>query len=162
MIGGNNNAYEICIDAASATAAGTITSQVIDTLISSSLNTRANYLSLPIWSTTSDVVSNCPTVLKLQEADVTNTSSFTDIVAFVGGTQTSATVGYVIPNWPTATTQQVQVAFEVDLKARKRYIRLLVSPATSQTYKAIAILSRSGIASATAAYKNVSGIVVSG
>lgn len=148
-------AYALCIDAASATNGGTITSQVIDTLPG---GVKAEYLSLPIWSNTADVVSDTPSVLKLQEADVTNTSSFTDVTAFVGG----GAGGFTIPNDVTATQQLIKVLFNVNLIPRKRYLRLLISPRTSQTYSALAILSRNSVSPSTLASHNASGVVVSG
>jgi|GEM_PF-1591250 len=151
--------YEMCISAVSASAGGTVTSQTIDTIVN---NSKAHYLTIPVWSTTADVVSDCPSVLKLQEADVTNTSSFADIVAFVGGTATSATVGFVIPNDVTASTQQVKYVFNVNLLGRKRYLRMLVSPQTSQTFIATAILSREAIAPSSLASANVNQLLVTG
>jgi hypothetical protein len=49
-------------------------------------------IAIPTADTTTDGVSVC----KLSESDDT-TTTVTDVVAFVGGTQTSATVGYVLP-----------------------------------------------------------------
>ena len=159
MIHGANVAYEICIDRVSATAAGTVTSQIIDTIVNGQ---KSEYLQIPVWGTTADVVSDCPTVLKLQEADDTNTTSFANITAFVGGTATSSTVGFVIPNDVTSTTQLIKYCFNVNLLPRKRYLRLLISPATSQTYVALAILSRNAVVPTSIAGVNANGIVVNG
>lgn len=159
MIQGSSMAFALAIDATSATNGATITSQLIDTLPN---NQKCEYLTLAVWGSTADVVSDSPSVLKLQEADVTNTSSFTDIVAFVGGTATSATVGFVIPNDVTATQQLIKYSFFMNLLPRKRYIRALISPRTTQTLSALAILTRGAIAPSTLVSHNVQGVVVTG
>lgn len=97
-----------------------------------------DFMTLDVIATTADVVSNKPTVLKLQEADVTNASSFADISGTVGGTD------FTIPNANTAATAVVQNAykFNVDLRARKRYIQAVYSPQTTQNVTVVANLSR--------------------
>jgi hypothetical protein len=70
-------------------------------------------------------VSNKPTVCKLQEADDTNATSFADITAFATPT---------IPNANTAATAVLQnnYKFNVDCRARKRYLQPVYSPQTTQ------------------------------
>lgn len=63
--------------------------------------------------------TSAPAVLKLSEGDTT--SSYADIVAFTGGTETSTSVGFVIP---TAGTAPTFVVLDVDLKKRKRYLKI--------------------------------------
>jgi hypothetical protein len=124
------------LDETSKTAAATATA-LIDTL-------GFDHLALAIKAGTADVVSNKPTVLKLQEADTTDASNLVDIVGFRGGTALSATVDFVIPNANTAATAALQNTYQfgVDCRARKRYIGLSISPATTQLIKAVAVLSR--------------------
>lgn len=134
------NAYKfIALNPSSATNGATITSLNIDTAAQAGHDS----LVIDLISTTADVVSNSPSVLKLQESDDTVASNFADITAFVGGTAVGTSVGFVIPNGDTATTNAVYATFEVDLKPRKRYLRLVGSPRTTQTWAAIASLGRS-------------------
>lgn len=159
MIHGGAIAHQICIQGVSASAAGTVTSQIIDTIVNGQ---KAEFLTIPVFGTTADAVSNCPTVLKLQESDDTVTTNFANITAFVGGTATSSTVGFVIGNDVTATTTLAKYVFNVNLLPRKRYLRLLISPATSQTYYAVAELSRNAVAPTTLAGFNANANVVNG
>ena len=83
--------------------------------------------------------------LKLSESDtVTSPSSMTDIVAFTGGTETSSTVGFVIPGADELGPGSV-IAFQVDLKKRKKYLGLSITPgSTTMNIGAIGLLSKSG------------------
>src|SRR5262245_39091811 len=58
-----------------------------------------DWCTVDIWAATADVVSNKPTVVKLQEADDTNSTSFADITAFATPT---------IPNANTVATAVLQ------------------------------------------------------
>jgi hypothetical protein len=88
---------------------GATASGIIDTL-------GYDWATIDIIATTADVVSNKPTVCKLQEADDTNATSFADITAFATPT---------IPNANTAATAVLQnnYKFNVDCRARKRYLQ---------------------------------------
>jgi hypothetical protein len=118
------------LDETSTTAAATATAR-FDTL---------GYDHLTIWSVagTANVVSNKPTVLKLQEADTTDATNLANISGFVGGTD------FTIPNANTAATATLQndYQFNVDCRARKRYIVVSISPATTQLVKVVGVLSR--------------------
>lgn len=122
-------------------ASGATASGVIDTL-------GYDWATIDIIATTADVVSDGPTVVKLQEADVTNASSFADITAFA----TPAT----IPNANTAATAVLQnnYKFNVDLRGRKRYLQPIYSPQTTQTVTIIANLGRAEQSPVTAAKAN--------
>lgn len=123
---------------------GATASLTIDTL-------GADTMSVDVLLARTSSATNVPTVLKLQEADVTNTSSFADIS---GATGTSAfTSG--------STTAGNIVKFDVTLVgARKRYLRLQVSPLTTQVVGAIATLGRLEQMPTTAANANVDGWVI--
>jgi hypothetical protein len=99
-----------------------------------------DYVTIDVLLPTADVVSNKPTVLKLSESDDTVVTNFTDITAFVGG----GTGGFTIPNAITAATSITlpYATFNVDARARKRYLKLSVSPATTQVVNAVAQLTR--------------------
>lgn len=80
------------------------------------------------------------TTLKLGEGDTT--SAFTDIAGAVGGTS------FTIPV-PNTSAGDI-VKFDVDLKARKRYVQLtMVGDATTRVTTVLGILSRGEIAPQT-------------
>lgn len=90
-------------------------------------------------------VSSNPAVLKLAEGDTT--SSYTDIGVFTGDDTTD---GFTIPNADTESPQVIRM--NVDLRKRKRYLRLsLTSAGAAQLSAATIDLSRAedGIDSAT-------------
>jgi hypothetical protein len=124
---------------------GATASGIIDTL-------GYDWATIDIIATTADVVSDGPTVCKLQEADVTNSSSFADISAFSTPT---------IPNANTAATATLQnnYKFNVDLRARKRYLQAVYSPQTTQTVTVVANLGRGEQAPNTAAKANAMTLV---
>ena len=130
----------VAVNAAATTAAGTA-SGIIDTI-------GYDFATIDIVASVADVVSNSPTVVKLQEADVTNASSFADIAAFATPSP--------MPNANTAATAVVQNnhKFNVDCRARKRYLQVVYSPRTTQTISVIANLGRGEQAPVTAAKAN--------
>ena len=65
--------------------------------------------------------SSNPSVLKLMQSDTTDASNFANITGFVG----DATDGFVIPPAGAAATI---VRLNVDARARKRYLQVVVSP----------------------------------
>jgi hypothetical protein len=133
--------YQQLVQASSATAAATITSRNYDSL-GPNTNAKHDYCTIVVLGTTTDTTTDQPTVLKVQECDTTVASSFADITAFVGGTATSTSVGYVIPAGRTATAINVIAVFNINMIRRKRYLRVLISPATTQTFSVLAIGSR--------------------
>lgn len=124
------------LDETSKTAAATATAR-FDTL-------GYDHLAIMIRAGTADVVSNKPTVLKLQESDDTVVTNLVNISGAVGGTALSTSVDFVIPNANTVATAVLQndYQFSVDLRGRKRYIVAVISPATTQLIKAVGVLSR--------------------
>src|SRR6185295_16602980 len=106
----------VAVNAVSKTAAATA-SGLIDTL-------GYDWCTIDIIAATADVVSNKPTVLKLQEADTTDATNLVDVVGTRGGTALSSSVDFVIPNANTAATAVLQnnYKFNVDCRARKRYL----------------------------------------
>lgn len=110
-----------------------------------------NKLFLQIWATTADVVSNKPSVLKLQHSDTTDATNFSDISGGVGGTD------FTIPNADTSNPNGY--GFNVDLRGKKRYVQAVISPRTTQTILATASLHRSDQMSVTAAKAGVLALV---
>jgi hypothetical protein len=150
MLGNQFNSYVIAINAASATNGETITSGNIDRL-------NADAITIAVIGTTSNNATNNPATFKLQESDTTDATNFSDITAFVG----DGTGGFTIPNSPTATTTAPFAELNLNLVGRKRYLRLLISPLTTQTYTALALLSRNKESPDSAGEKNVA-VTVSG
>lgn len=111
------------------TNAGTCAIVAIDTL-------GYDFASIDVALTKADVVSNKPTVFKLREADVSTTNSTTiaDVSGFVGGTD------WTIPNANTSVDNIYR--FDVDCRARKRYLFFTISPATTQEINVNVRLSR--------------------
>lgn len=134
--------------------AGATASGLIDTL-------GYDWATIDIIAATADVVSNKPTVLKLQEADTTDATNLVDVVGTRGGTQLSTSVDFVIPNANTAATAVLQntYTFNVDCRARKRYLSPTISPATTQVITIIAKLGRGEQAPVTAAKANTMTLV---
>ena len=88
-----------------------------------------------------DTASSAISVLKLSEGDTT--SAFTDIVAFTGGTAVSTSVGFVIPSADTSTPPDVRM--DIDLRQRKRYLKIWITPGVAGLMEATSHLSRAGV-----------------
>lgn len=121
-----------------ATATGTLDTQGYD------------YLVLDVGTTTSNTASNNPSVLKIGEGDTT--SAYTDVTTLVG----DGTGGFTIPN--AVTSGNWLCSFNLDLRKRKRHLKLSVSPVTTQTIWAQGRLLR-GDESFDAAAGDVKAIV---
>ena len=85
---------------------------------------------------TSNTVSNNPTTLKISESDITDATGYADITALVG----DGVGGFVIANADTANANQYR--FNIDCRARKRYLKLTASPLTTQAMVMTALLSK--------------------
>ena len=131
----------VAVNAAATTAAGTA-SGIIDTL-------GYEWATIDVIASVADVVSNSPTVVKLQESDVTNATSFADIAAFATP---------VLPNANTAATAALQNNFKFNVNCtaglRKRYLQAVYVPRTTQTVTVVANLGRGQTAPVTAAKAN--------
>lgn len=92
---------------------------------------------------TANVVSNNPSVLKISESDDTVVTNFADITALVG----DGSGGWTIPNANTSVDNAV--LFNVGLIGRKRYLKVTVSPTTTQLITATAHLTRGDEAPST-------------
>lgn len=143
----------IMINNASTTNAGTAAGYV-DTA-------GFDYLTISVLLPTADVVSNAPSVLRILESDLTTSptapTNYATISGFVSGTD------YTIPTtFLTAATQITMPwsVFNVDLRARKRFIRLEVSPRTTQIVTAEAELSRAEVTPTPTS--SVASVVING
>ena len=115
----------IAINQASTTNAATASGN-IDTL-------GFDYADIDVITTTSNDTTNNPSVLKLSESDDTVVTNFADITAFVGDTAFTIPAAVTQGNWGAK--------LKVDLRTRKRYLKVSVSPVTTQVITAIANLS---------------------
>lgn len=116
----------IAISQASTTNGATVTGN-IDTL-------GFDYATIDIIMSTSNALTNNPSTLKLSESDDTVVTNFSDVTGFVGDT------GFTIP--PAVTVGNWGVKFNLNLVGRKRYLRVTVTPLTTQSITAIANLHR--------------------
>lgn len=116
-----------------------------------------NYLAVDVLVNSTTGGTSPPTVLKFTEGDTTTAD--TAIAELTGGTATSASVGFVIPATTTAAPAGI-VRFNIDLKKRKRYLKISTTPliAGGQLIVATAHLSR-GIMPDTAAEAGVTALV---
>lgn len=142
----------VAINAVSATNGQTVTSSVIDTL-------GYDWATIDLIATTQSASTQAgsPTTLKLQEADVTNATSFGDIVGARGASATATNVDFLVPIGVTAGNNNYK--FNVDCRARKRYLSLVVAPTTTETFSAIVNLGRGEQAPVTAAKAGVLSLI---
>jgi hypothetical protein len=93
-------------------------------------------------------------VLKVEESDALSTG-YTDVTALVGG----GTGGFTIPA-VTDTNSAAIVQMDIDCRARKRYLKVSMTPGVTATLGIVAGLSKAEVAPTSAAEKNVIGWVV--
>ena len=92
-------------------------------------------------------------VLKVEESDSSG-SGYSNVTALVGG----GTGGFTIPTVSdTAATSVVKM--DIDTKAKKRYLKVSVTPSTAVNVAITARLSRGEVAPSTAAETGVIGLV---
>lgn len=108
---------------------------------------------IDVVMTTSNAATNNPSVLKLSESDDTVVTNFADISGFVGDTD------FTIAAAVTDTNSIWVAKFKVDLTGRKRYLKVSVTPLTTQVITAVANLGRPDTSPETAAKANVSNLV---
>lgn len=102
----------------------------------------------------STVAETTPEItLKLGEGDTT--SSFTDITAAVAG----GVGGFTKPVPPTNTSVANTMQFDVDTRARKRYLLLTVTPFTTKTVTSFASLGRPEVGPPAATSDNLTARV---
>lgn len=92
------------------------------------------------------------TVLKLEESD--NNSSYSNVTAFVGG----GTGGFTIPT-PSSTSADVVVRMDVDVRGKKRYLKITATPYTTGTVYTVARLGKGTDGPVSASAKGVNTTV---
>lgn len=136
----------------SATNAGTFTSANIDLL-------GVDYVTIDISATTQSASTQAgsPSLLKIQESDTTVASTFADVVGFRGGSATATNVDFVVAIGKTTGVNAYK--FNVDARNRKRYLNVVASPTTTQTFEVTANGFRAEQSPNTAAKAGVLNLV---
>ena len=136
----------------SATNAGTFTSANIDLL-------GVDYVTIDISATTQSASTQAgsPSVLKIQESDTTVVTSFADVVGFRGGSAIATNVDFVVGVGKTSGFNSYKL--NVDARARKRYLNVVISPTTTQTFSVSSNGFRAEQSPSTAAKANVLNLV---
>ncbi|HUX02001.1 MAG TPA: hypothetical protein VMY35_13580 [Phycisphaerae bacterium] len=101
--------------------------------------------------------SGTMSTFQIMEADVTTSATFAAIVALTGGTATSTSAGFVIASSPTAG--QYLSKFNVDLRGRKRYVKLALIPDVAVTATVVANLFKGEDAPITTTQVGVTNFV---
>lgn len=110
-----------------------------------------DYATIDVITTTSNAVTNNPSVLKISESDDTVVTNFSDVSGAVGDSD------FTIPN--AVTQGDWGVKFGIDLRGRKRYLKVSLSPVTTQSVTAIANLFKGDEGPDSAADANVKALV---
>ena len=122
------NAGSVAVIAPASTATNATAAGVIDTL-------GYEEVKVCVLLDSAGSTSNNPVTLSLTESD--DATTYAAIAAFTG----DATDGFTIPNADTANSQVVE--FNVDARARKRYLKVNVTPGTAaQIVGAVAVLGK--------------------
>lgn len=126
---------KLLLDAVTGTMSGTngatATSANIDLL-------GVDFVSIDIAATTQSASTQAgsPSVLKIQECDTTVASSFADVVGFRGGSALATNVDFVVGIGKTTGANAYKM--NIDARGRKRFINVVVSPTTTQTFEVTA------------------------
>lgn len=148
MVNLQNIRPEVVIKQEAATNGATLTSDAVDTK-------GYDYCTFLVHGTTSNSATNNPATLRVTESDDTVATNFAAIAALTG----DGASGFTIPNSPTATTTAPFAQLDVNLSGpRKRYLKVEVSPITTQTFSVIALLSRAEEAPVGTTEQNVAVI----
>lgn len=143
----------IALNAVSCATAATAVCAAIDTL-------GFDWATLDVWATTQvdTNLSSGPYVFKLTECD-TSSGTYADITGFRGGSATATNVDFLMGT-PAAATNVPMYKFNVDLRARKRYLKLAITTGSgTQTWYAYANLGRGEQSPSTAAKAGVLSLI---
>jgi hypothetical protein len=108
---------------------------------------------IDVIATSSNDTTNNPSVLKISESNDTVVTNFADVSGAVGDTD------FTIPAAYTNTASDFKVKFNIDLRNRKRYLKVSVSPVTTQIISAVANLSIGDEGPTSATDANVDALV---
>jgi len=118
-----------------------------------------DFVTIDVAATTQSASTQAgsPSVLKIQESDTTVVTSFADVVGFRGGSATATNVDFVVGIGKTSGSNQYK--FNVDARARKRYLNVVVTPTTTQTFYVTANGFRAEQSPSTAAKAGVLSLI---
>ena len=130
----------ICMIPPATVAAASTTEAGVDTL-------GYDYCTIDVMNGATASNATAVTFLQISETDTVLPTQYTDgdaIVALTGAAAVSATAGFVLPTPSTCTVVPIgsNFRFNIDLKGRKRYLGILVTPAQTWALSAVAMLSR--------------------
>jgi hypothetical protein len=134
------------------TNGATGTSANIDTL-------GFDFVTIDVAATTQSASTQAgsPSVLKIQESDTTVVSTFADCVGFRGASATATNVDFVVGIGKTSGVNAYK--FNVDTRNRRRYLNIVVSPTTTQTFYVTANGFRGEQSPSTAAKAGVLSLI---
>lgn len=106
-----------------------------------------DYCTIDVMNGSTATDSVAITFIQVSESDTQLCTNYTDgtaIVALTGAAATSATAGFILPTPSTCTVVPIgsHYRFNIDLKARMRYLGLLLTPGTGGSWAGIATLHR--------------------
>ena len=135
-----SNTKCVCMIAPGTVAAASTTEAGLDTY-------GYDYCTIDVINGNTATNATAVTFIQVSESDTVLPTAYTDgtaIVALTGAAAVSATAGFVLPTPSTCTVVPVgsNFRFNIDLKGRKRYLGLLVTPAQTWSLSAVAMLSR--------------------
>jgi len=148
MIHAQNAKSLVILSPGSAIATSATATARVDTL-------TYEYLTVSVILGTTTAATDNPSVLKFTEGDDTNA---TEAIASLTGDGAS---GFTIPDNATAGTATI-ARFHINLKGRKRYLKLSATPtaAGGQVIQAIGELSRANVTPTSATGAGVSALVI--
>lgn len=140
----------VAMDAASETNGGVLTSNSIDTK-------DYDYLLLLVNATTAG--TNKYPAISVEQSDTDTASLYAPIAAASFATQTSTSASNISPSPESATNtyRKDYLQIGVDLRGKKRFVRVTVTPTTTQTYTIKAVLGKAKQAPDSVAERNVCG-----
>lgn len=125
-----------------------VTASTGDTITSSALDTKGySYARITVHAST-QATNKKPATFTLVESDADDTNT---TAVLTGGTD------FTIPVPATVTNGKPYFEFGVDTRGRKRYLKLIIAPTSTQTYSAQADLYRGEAAPDTTTERNVRG-----
>jgi hypothetical protein len=139
------------VSSAATVAAATYTSPAIDLL-----GVRFATIDVSATVVTAATQAGSPQTLKLQECDTAG-GTYADVVGFRGGPALSATVDFVVGIG--ATAGQNAYKFNVDARARKRFLKVVAIPAVNTTFQVTANGFRVDQAPTTSSKANVLSMI---
>lgn len=99
---------------------------------SDSMYAKGDYLTVVASIARTNSATNTPSVFKLQTSNITDATGYADVS---GSSFTSAVTNQ-------STSANNLYAWQVDLRPLKRYVKVLISPVTTQVCSVVGILSR--------------------